>query len=168
MRRKRKAKAHQRGDNIILLIAAFKLLKGLLLIALGIGALSLIHRDVAGVLEHWINLLRVDPDNRHIQRLLSKLSFLDAHKLEEISAGTFIYAALFLTEGGGLLWRKRWAEYLTIIITTSFIPLEVYELVQHFSITKIAVIILNLAMALYLLFRLRADKRWPFESRWKR
>ncbi|HEV7860215.1 MAG TPA: DUF2127 domain-containing protein [Pyrinomonadaceae bacterium] len=165
MRRKHQAKAQGRGDKLILLIAAFKLLKGLMLIALGIGALSLIHKDVAAVAERWINLLRVDPDNRHIQKLLLKLSLVDEHKLEEISAGTFIYAGLFLTEGGGLLFRKLWAEYLTIIITTSFIPLEVYELIEHFSITKIIVILINMAVVLYLIFRLRADKHWPFKSK---
>jgi uncharacterized membrane protein (DUF2068 family) len=165
MRRKRKAKAHERGDKLILLIAVFKLLKGLLLIALGIGALSLIHKDVAAVAERWINLLRVDPDNRHIQKLLLRLSFVDEHKLKEIGAGTFIYASLFLIEGGGLLFRKLWAEYMTIIITTSFIPLEIYELIEHFSFTKIIVILINLAVVLYLLFRLRADKHWPFKSK---
>ena len=165
MRRKRKAKAQERGDKLILLIAAFKLLKGLMLVALGIGALSLIHKDVAAVAERWINLLRVDPDNRFLHRLLLKLSLLDEHKLKEIGAGTFIYASLFLTEGGGLLFRKRWAEYMTIIITTSFIPLEVYEVIEHFSITKIIIILINLAVVLYLIFRLRADKRWPFKSK---
>jgi uncharacterized membrane protein (DUF2068 family) len=165
MRRKRKAKAQGRGDKVILLIAAFKLLKGLLLVALGIGALSLIHKDVSALAGHWINMLRVDPDNHFVHKLLLKLRFMDERKLEEISAGTFLYASLFLIEGGGLLFRKLWAEYMTVIVTTSFIPLEVYELIEHFSITKIIVIIINLAMALYLLFRLRADKRWPFQSK---
>jgi len=44
-----------------------------------------------------------------------------------------------LTEGVGLALRKRWAEYLTIIATSSLIPLEVYELIQHFSVMKILV-----------------------------
>jgi uncharacterized membrane protein (DUF2068 family) len=165
MRRKRKAKVQERGDKLILLIAAFKLLKGLMLVALGIGALSLIHKDVAAVAERWINLLRVDPDNRFLHRLLLKLSLLDEHKLKEIGAGTFIYASLFLTEGGGLLFRKLWAEYMTIIITTSFIPLEVYEVIERFSITKIIIILINLAVVLYLLFRLREQNRWPFKSK---
>lgn len=165
MRRKRKVNSSQRGDRLIWLIAAFKLLKGLLLIALGIGALSLIHKDAAGVVEHWINLLRVDPDNRYVQKLLLKLSFLDQHKLEEIGAGTFLYAGLFLTEGIGLFLRKLWAQYLTIIITASFIPLEIYELVQNFSLIKTAVIIINLAVVLYLLLRLREDGHWPFKGK---
>lgn len=154
-----------RVDKVVWLIAAFKLLKGLLLLALAVGALTMIHKNVAGVVGQWIRELRFDPDDRHLRRLFVKLSFLDQRKLEELSAGTFLYAGLFLTEGGGLFMRKRWAEYLTIIITSSFIPLEIYEMVESFSLTKTVVIIVNLAAVLYLLLKLRREKRWPFKAR---
>ena len=62
--------SHGRG---LWLIAAFKLLKGLALLALGIGALKLLHKDVAAEGEGWINYLRVDPDNRYVQKLLAKI-----------------------------------------------------------------------------------------------
>ncbi len=52
--------------------------------------------------------------------------------------GTFLYAGLFLIEGTGLLLRKHWAEYFTIITTGLFIPLEVYELARHFTVVKLA------------------------------
>ncbi len=56
------------------LIAAFKLLKGLALVALGIGALKLLHKDVAAVIEYWISVFRVDPHNHFMDLLLAKLS----------------------------------------------------------------------------------------------
>src|SRR2546422_7408016 len=59
------------------LIAAFKLLKGLALLALGIGALRLLHKDVDAVVEHWINIFQVDPHSHYIQLLLAKLSKVD-------------------------------------------------------------------------------------------
>ena len=49
------------------LIAVFKLLKGFGLVALGIGALKLFHKDVAAVIEHWINMFQVDPHNHFHQ-----------------------------------------------------------------------------------------------------
>src|SRR2546428_331002 len=76
------------------LIAAFKLFKGLALLAVGIGALKLLHKDVAAETARWVDLFRVDPDNRYIHRLLEKFSTLDAQKLKELSAGTFFYSAL--------------------------------------------------------------------------
>ena len=109
------------GDRWLRLIALFKLIKGMLLVAAGIGALRLLHRDVADVVERWIDVLRVDPDNRFIHSVLVKVLTVNDRSLKEISAGTFAYAALFLTEGTGLLLRKRWAQYFTIIVTGSFL-----------------------------------------------
>jgi len=63
----------QSGDRWIVLIAVFKLVKGVLLISAAIGALRLLHKDVAEVVERWIDALRVDPDNRYVQALLLKV-----------------------------------------------------------------------------------------------
>jgi uncharacterized membrane protein (DUF2068 family) len=143
------------GDKWIRVIALFKLVKAVLLIIVGIGVLKLLHRDVAQVIEHWINLLQVDPGNRYIQNILRQLWFVDDRKLKEISAGTFCYAALFLIEGTGLLLRKRWAEYFTIAVTASFLPFEIYEMVHEPSVVKAAVIITNIAIVVYLSIRVR-------------
>ena len=90
-----------------MLIAAFKLLKGLALLAVAIGALRLLHQDVAGIVDHWINAFKVDPHNRYILWLLAKLPLVNDRKLTEFSVGTFIYSAIFLTEGTGLAFHKR-------------------------------------------------------------
>src|SRR5579872_6600667 len=110
-------------DRWIHLIAVFKLIKAALLIATGIGIFKLLHKDIADVALHWIDVLRVDPDNRYVQAVLVKAFGLDDHKLKELGVGTFCYAGLFLTEGCGLLLRKRWAQYFTIIVTGSLLPI---------------------------------------------
>jgi uncharacterized membrane protein (DUF2068 family) len=137
------------------LIAAFKLLKAFALLAAGIGALNLLHKDVAAILEHWINVFRVDPHNHFIDLLLAKLSILDDRRLKELSIGTFIYSAIFFTEGIGLALKKRWAEYFTIITTSSLLPLEIYELVRRVSAGRIFALVVNLAVVAYLAVELR-------------
>lgn len=149
-------KSHSRG---LLLIAAFKLLKGFVLLAVAIGALKLLHKDVAAVVEHWINAFRVDPHNHYMHWLLAKLSIVDDRRLKELSLGTFIYSAIFLTEGTGLAFRKRWAEYFTIITTGSFLPLEVYELIKHATIAKGVALIINVAVVVYLVRELRRNSK---------
>ena len=150
---------HPSQDRWITVIAIFKLVKGVLLVAVGIGALKLLHKDAGDILERWIDVLRVDPDNRYVQALLVKVPSVNDRMLKEISAGTFAYAALFLTEGTGLLLRKRWAHYFTIIVTASFLPLEVYEFARHASAAKAAIIVLNAAIIAYLIVRLRQEPR---------
>lgn len=148
-------RSHGRG---LRLIAAFKLLKGFALLGVGIGALKLLHKDMAEVVEQWVNIFRVDPHNHFIHSLLVKLAILDERRLKELSIGTFIYSGLFLTEGAGLALRKRWAEYFTIITTSSLLPLEIYELARRASIWKGLALLINLAVVAYLIFELR---RYP-------
>jgi uncharacterized membrane protein (DUF2068 family) len=147
-------KARERTTTL-LLIALFKLLKGAALIAVGIGAIKLLHRDVAETITDWINFLRVDPDNRLIHGLLIRVLRVSPNQLKALSVGTFVYAGLLLTEGMGLLLRKRWAEYFTIITTAGLIPLELYEMSRHLTGGKIIVLIVNVAIVLYLVVRVR-------------
>lgn len=144
--------AHGRGLRVI---AAFKLLKAAALVAVGVGALKLLHKDVAAIAEHWINMFQVDPRNHFINLLLAKLSILDDRRLKELSLGTFIYAGIFLLEGVGLALEKRWAEYFTIITTSSLLPIEIYELARRASIGRCLALGINLAVVAYLIFELR-------------
>ena len=140
---------------MLLWIGAFKLFKGLALAVLATGVLSIVHRDVATVVERWVNILRVDPENRHIAALLGKLDLVRDKQLKEIGALTFVYSALFLTEGIGLLRKKRWAEYLTVIATSSFVPLEIYEVSTHFSWWKVILLTANGAIVWFLVRNLK-------------
>jgi uncharacterized membrane protein (DUF2068 family) len=139
------------GPKGLLYIAAFKILKGLMLLAIAIGALHLLHKDVDASVAQWINFLRVDPENIFIHRLLERLSIIDDHRLKELSIGTFLFSAVSLTEGIGLALRKRWAEFFTTIITASFIPLELWEIHRHATVPKLVLLLINLAVLVYLI-----------------
>ena len=141
---------------MLFLIGAFKLFKALLLIAVAIGAIHFLHRDIGNAVVHWTQVLGVDPDNRYVHRLLVRVFRVTPKQLKELSLGTFLYASLFATEGIGLLWRKRWAEYFTIITTSTLIPLEIYELSRHFTVTRVVVTVVNVLIVWYLVMRVRA------------
>ena len=150
--------SHPSGSRGLLFIAAFKLSKAALLLAVAIGALNLVHKDVAADLARWADLVRIDPGNVFIHHLFRRVSVLDDQHLKVLSYGTFFYAGLTLTEGVGLALRRRWAEYFTIILTTSFIPLELWEIQRHFTISKIVLLLLNLAVVAYLVLELRRTR----------
>ena len=149
----------QESATVLVLIALFKLIKALALIAVGVGALKYLHKDLAASVLHWVNVLRVDPDNRFIQPILAKAFSVTPRQLRELSAGTFFYAALLLIEGIGLLLRKHWAEYFTIITTGALLPLEIYELVKHVTMAKAIVLVINAAIVWYLVVRVRSRRR---------
>jgi len=139
----------------LLLIGLFKLVKGIALLIVAIGALRLVHKDVAAIIMHWIDYFRVDPDNRFIHRLIVHALGIHEKQLREISAGTFFYSGILLTEGIGLLMKKHWAEYFTVISTAVFIPLEIYEIYHRFTWVRVGVLLINVAIVWYLVERIR-------------
>ena len=146
----------EKSDLWIFLIGLFKLFKGLSLLIIGFGLLRMLHKDVASVAQHWIEVLRVDPDNRFVHRALVKVFRVTPKQLKELSVGTFIYSGIFLTEAFGLLTRKHWAEYMTLISTALFIPLEIYEIYHHFTWLKVAVTVVNFLIVWYLAVRIKS------------
>jgi uncharacterized membrane protein (DUF2068 family) len=117
--------------------------------------LLLAHDSDAWVaVERWADVLRFGPDNRMIDRALAALSGLSARRLDELSIATFAYAAVFTTEGVGLLLHQRWAEYLTTLVTASFIPFELYELFHGPSVLKVLGLLVNGLIVAYLARRL--------------
>ena len=142
-------------DRCVRAIAIFKLIKGVLLIALGSSALKLLHMDIPDLAQSWLNALHVEGDNRYLQSVLAKIMFIDQRKLEELSAGSFFYAGIVLTEGVGLWLQKTWGEYLTILATGIFIPMEVYEIVKRVSVARIVLAIVNILVVVYLVIRLK-------------
>ena len=147
------------GDKWVVLIGAVKLFKGIVLIAFAIGVFKLLHQDLADLLTRWADLLNLDPRNQALQKALEKIAGLDLRKLSLIGVATFAYAGVFVTEGIGLILKQRWAEYLTVIVTASFLPLEIYELSKEFHVTRLIILLLNAAIVVYLIWRLRCKKR---------
>lgn len=141
------------------LIALFKLFKALCLIAVGVLSLKFMHSDVADAVRHWAARLGFDPGKGLLEHSLEKIANLPPGKFKELGLGSLIYAGLFLTEGVGLWLEKRWAEWFTVIITSSLVPLEVYELCKHPSVGKVLVLIINVAVVVYLVLRIRGRRQ---------
>ena len=148
-------KAHDRG---LLLIGLFKLGKSILFFCIGMGAIHLLHKDLGDEVMRVAMALKFDPESRFVTLLLDKVDLIDVHRLKLISLGTFAYSVVALTEGVGLVLEKVWAEYLTLILTISFLPWEFYELVRRPSWFRLSLLLINLAVLAYLVWLLRRKK----------
>ena len=152
--------ANDKKDRGVRAIAIFKLFKGLLLLALASGALAILQSGypIAGMIVDAVEAMRFDPDNKHVQSFLETVLHLSDRQVKALDGATFLYAGLFLTEGVGLWLEKTWAHNLTILVTTSFIPLEIFELAKKFSAAKLVTIGLNVVVVIYLLIRRKKRK----------
>jgi uncharacterized membrane protein (DUF2068 family) len=157
-----------RGDRVVVLIGSFKLLKAVLLGGLAaiwfsgaVGAGSVF--DTAA----WLGAL---DGHRAVQRAVARLASLDERALRDLAIAALVYGAVFMTEGIGLLMRRRWAEWLTVFVTGSFVPFEAYELVHRPGPGKLVTLVINVAIVIYLAWRritARAEHRAESRPRFR-
>ena len=148
--------AHKKG---LRLIAGFKIAKGLLLLGASGGLLALLNRDFAALIEQGANALHADMHSYVVHKLIATFGVMDGKTLEEIGVGTLVYGSLTLTEGVGLWLALRWAAYLTIATNSLFIPVELYTLSQGFTLVKLVVLAINVAIVWYLVEHLKAERK---------
>jgi len=141
----------RRHNQWLILIAAFKLGQALLFVAIGVGALRLLHKDVGDVLEKLADHLRFNPESKFVNFILDRATLVDDRILRRIGEVGFIYAGLDLIEGTGLYLEKVWAEYLTLAITASFLPWEIFEIFRKLTFVRVSLLTVNALVFFYLL-----------------
>jgi len=158
------AEPKTRGANLLRLIGAFKLIKGLTLIAGALSLLHLIHVDVVDLVLKWARRLHIAPGNHYLQAFLDKMLSVTRKQLQVLAAILFVYAAMFITEGVGLWLLKTWAEWMTVITTIGLIPLEIYELIHRLDEQKgvklpVLTLAVNVVVAAYLIARVWRESK---------
>jgi uncharacterized membrane protein (DUF2068 family) len=146
-------RAHR--DRILAAIALFKFVKATFLVAAGLGALELLNPEAAAHARHWVMALTWHLHPRAAFAVQERLARLTNTRLELFGILALCWAALFTVEGFGLWKARRWAEWLTVIATSSFLPFECYELIRHATWPRLLLIVANLLVVGYLLWKLR-------------
>ncbi len=140
-------------------IALYKLLKVVLLLFVAYGEARLHDASLVARLITWASARPSGLEHELITRALEWFSGLSQSRLHALRAVTLGYAAIFAVEGVGLWMQKRWAEWLTTIITASLIPFELWEMLRAPNLGKAMVIIVNVAIVAYLIWHVRTRGR---------
>ena len=148
-----------RSELGLKIIAVGKLIKVATLIAVGVAAIAVVGHDPPVAFTHAATMCGIQAGSRHLHSLASKLSGVSTKQLHQIGFACFVYAAVFAVEGIGLWKQKKWAEYLTIAVTLSFIPFEIHEIAKHASAPKVVTLVLNVVVLVYLVVRIMAGRR---------
>jgi len=149
----------EENDGGLKAIIAFKALYGVLLLLIGMGVFALVDKDLADLASQAADTLGVDPDNRYLVLAVEWLTGISARQLAAVGFGTVAYAGLLLTMAWGLHLRQVWAEWLTILATGLFIPVEVYEALRSRRLVYGAVLAINVAIVWYLVRRRASSAR---------
>lgn len=151
--------AAREGAGGVLLIAIFKLSKAIFFTLLGVAALHMVHRNLGDYVLRLTDALPVDPEGRLVSFMLDKADLIGSRQLRHFGIAFFAYAVVCLVEGTGLFLQKAWAEYFTVILTALALPWETYELLHQFTIPRVGLLLLNLAVLLFLLWVLKRKRR---------
>ena len=131
-------------------IAVFEAVKGLIGIAVGIGLLSLMHRDLQVFAENLIYNLHFDPSGELAQKFIETAGKINESNIILVIVLCGLYVALRFVEAYGLWFLRPWAEWLAIFAGAIYIPLEIYELAKKPTFTRAAILIFNIAVVAYL------------------
>src|SRR4051812_29943177 len=146
------ARSHHTG---LAVIAVFKVVKGVLLLLVGLGLLKLVHAEIATLFSLLIEGLHLNADSRLIHALVLKIDALQPSSVQLAGLVSLGYAGMLLVEGIGLWLEFTWAAYLTVASTSLLLPFELYEIIEQVSVLRIGVLLLNLAIVAYLVGQLR-------------
>jgi uncharacterized membrane protein (DUF2068 family) len=138
---------------MLAVIAVFRFLKALVLVAVALGALRLLDHNTASRAHEWLAALPFVARHPSVERAASEVTGASHAHLEIAASVGLAYAVLFGVEAAGLWLQRVWAEYLTIVATTSFIPFEVYELTRRFTPIRLGALVANVVIVAYLVVR---------------
>ena len=103
------------------------------------------------MLLRFVHHLRFSPESRFVDFILERASIVNDRMLRRFSGALFAYAALGMTEGIGLYLEKGWAEYMTMGITASFLPFEIFEVFRKLTMIRASLLVINILVFFYLL-----------------
>ncbi|GGK58785.1 DUF2127 domain-containing protein [Nocardia camponoti] len=107
------------------------------------------------LLQPFANQIGWNVDHSHVVRWADDLFKLSNTSLLWIAVFLYAYAALHFIEAIGLWLAKRWGEYLSVIATSVFLPLEIYELIERVTVFKVVALVVNLLAVWWLVWRKR-------------
>jgi uncharacterized membrane protein (DUF2068 family) len=145
--------------GVLRTIALYKLVKVVLLLGVAYGELRLRDASLAAKLLSWAQAQPYGLEHRIVAQLLEWFSGLSVSRIHALRMVTLAYAAVFALEGVGLWMEKRWAEWLTVIITASLIPLEAWEIFYRPTIGKVLILLANAAVVGYLVWHVRSKNK---------
>jgi uncharacterized membrane protein (DUF2068 family) len=128
--------------------------KGVLVLAVGLGLLGFIHRDLQQIAEDVVRHLHLNPSARFPRVFLMVASRLDGVQLWTVAVGTLVYSGLRFLEAVGLWKDRSWAKWLGAISGGIYIPVEIYEVARKATTMRLVLMTLNAAVVAYLLWNL--------------
>ena len=142
-------------NSAVRLIALFEGVKGATAIIASLGLLSLVHHDIRHVAYALIGHFHLNPEANLPKTFLVAVDWLLNGHVTTVFLLAWAYAAIRLVEAYGL-WRDlSWAEWLAALSGIIYLPIEAEHLVSHTNFINLAVLLANIVVIAYMVYRLQ-------------
>ncbi len=136
------------------LVALYEGVKAVFMVAIALGCLSLLHRDVHATAVRVLEHLHLNPMSHYPELFLRATSRLTPGWLRALAVFILADAVLRFVEAYGLWNQRRWAEWIAVISGSLYFPIELYELARGFNGIKVSALLLNIVIVAYMLWAL--------------
>jgi uncharacterized membrane protein (DUF2068 family) len=150
---------HRAQKSLLRAVASFEFIKGVFVLLIGLSAVLLVHKDAWVIAESLLALLHISTDRHSAQLFLDFADNLTDARLWMAAQFAFAYSALRFAEAYGLWNERTWAEWLSFVSGTLFLPLEIRVLLRGITFFRSAVFVVNLGIVLYMFFLLREGRQ---------
>jgi uncharacterized membrane protein (DUF2068 family) len=146
-----------RSKNILRILSLFEAVKGLLVLLVGAGILSLIHKSTQQEAAEIVKFFHLNPARHEPEIFINTLANLGNIRLWFLSISAITYSVIRFAEAYGLWYDRLWAIWFAVASGALFLPMEIYELIEHITGTRIIILLMNLLLVVYL-FRMSRQK----------
>jgi uncharacterized membrane protein (DUF2068 family) len=143
----------QKSKKILRLLSLFEAGKGLLVLLVGAGLLSLIHKNAQQEAAEIVKIFHLNPARHYPEIFMNTITNLGNVRLWFLSISAALYSLIRFAEAYGLWYDRLWAIWFAVASSALFLPMELYEVTEKFTVARTIILLMNTLLIFYL-FRL--------------
>ncbi|WP_137226991.1 DUF2127 domain-containing protein [Shewanella sp. MEBiC00475] len=137
-------------DKGVRAVALLEATKGVLALVVAIGLNVYAGQNLSLLAEQLVTHLHLNPANRYPSIFISAIGSLPQSSLTLMSLGVAVYTLMRFVEAYGLWHNMRWTQWFALLSGAIYLPIELYEMVKHFSLLSVIVLAINLVIVVYM------------------
>lgn len=150
------ATSHRKGLRLVAILEAAK---GIIVLGVGFGLIALLGRDAEKFAEHLVQRLHLNPAHHYPHIFIAAMADVTNSQLAALAGLAALYSTVRFVEAYGLWRERRWAEWLAALSGAIYVPLELFELIQHVTWLRVTALLINLAIVGYMAWLLTERRR---------
>ncbi|MBB1437790.1 DUF2127 domain-containing protein [Shewanella sp. SG41-4] len=142
------------SDKGIRAVAVLEASKGLLSLLVAVGLHEYAGQNLSILAIKLVTQLHLNPASHYPGIFISAVGSVSQSSLTLMAFGAAVYTSVRFIEAYGLWHNMRWTQWFALLSGAIYLPFELYEMMSHFSLLSVIVLLINLVVVMYMYFLL--------------